>query len=64
LPPAFHWSGELIQEMGDSAGAAGKVESQMRTHQRPPQARSLADRSVDVGDIGDALGEEMDCFPP
>src|SRR5260370_40102784 len=63
-PPAFHRFGELIQEMANSARAAGKMESQMRAHQRPTQARSFADRSVDIRDIGDALGEEMDRLPP
>src|ERR1700730_6124499 len=60
LPPVFHGAGELIEEVADLAHAAGEMESQMRAHQRPSQARSLADRRVDVGDIGDALGEEMD----
>jgi hypothetical protein len=64
LPPAFHGFGELIQEVADSADAAGEMESQMRAHQRPTQARSLADRCVDVGDTGDALGEEMDRLAP
>jgi len=36
----------------------------MRTHQRPAQPGTLADRGVDVGDAGDPGGDEMDGFAP
>ncbi len=43
---------------------AGKMEGEVWPHQRPAQPRTLADRGVDVGDTGDALGEEMDGLAP
>src|SRR6266849_2900893 len=55
---------ELLEKMRHPAAAAGEVKGQMRSHQRPAQPRTLADRGVDVGDAGDAAGKEMDGLAP
>jgi len=36
----------------------------VRSHQRPAQPGTLADRGIDVGNAGDAAGEEMDGLVP
>ena len=43
---------------------AREVEGGVRPHQRPAQARALADRRIDVGDRCNAFRHQMHRFPP
>jgi hypothetical protein len=52
LPPRFHGTGELVEEMPDAAAAAGQVKGQVRPPQGPAHARPVADRGVDAGHRG------------
>jgi hypothetical protein len=64
IPPLGHRPRELVEEMRHAADPAGEVEGQMRSHQRPAQPGSGADRGIDVGDAGHPFGDEMHRLAP
>ena len=64
LPPRFHGTGELVEEMPDPAAAAGQVKGQVRTDQGSAHAQPIADRGVDVRNRGNPLGDEMNRLTP
>src|SRR6266700_7638463 len=63
LPPGRHRAGELLEEVLDAAWAAAEVVEQHVAHDAPTQARSPAQRGVDVGSADDAFGNEVVDLP-
>ena len=61
---ALDRAGEVIHEMLDPAFAAGEVEGQIGSHDRPAQSRPVSDRTIDIGDARDPLGDEVDGLSP
>src|SRR3954454_24586792 len=59
LPPRRHWSGELLEEVLDAAGAATEVIEHQVAHDAPAQARAPGQGGVDVGSADNAVGNEV-----
>ena len=49
----------MVERMRNPAGAARKMEQQIRPHEPPAQARPPAHRRIRVGDVDDALIEQV-----
>src|SRR4051794_21507742 len=63
-PPRLEGWLELLQHMRDAALAAAQMKCHVRAHDRPTQAWSRTDRSVDVLDRGKPTPPRADCLPP
>src|SRR6185295_373862 len=57
LPPGRHRAGELLEEVLDAALAAAEVVEHHVAHDAPTQARSPAQRGIDVCRADDAFGD-------
>src|SRR6267378_8427997 len=63
LPPSCHGTGELLEKVLDAAFPATEVIEEHVAHEPPTQARSPAQRSVDIGGADDAFGNKIVNFP-
>src|SRR5882672_6182869 len=63
LPPSCHGTGELLEKVLHAAFPATEVIEEHVPHEPPTQARSPAQRSVDIGGADDALGHKIVDFP-
>src|SRR5258708_29903634 len=63
LPPGRHRAGELLEEVLDAAWAAAEVVEHHVSHDAPAQARSPAQRGVNVRSTDDAFGDEVVDLP-
>src|ERR1700719_4548709 len=63
LPPRGEGSGELFEKMLDAAFTATQVIEEHVAHEAPTQARSPAQRRVDIGGADDAFGNKIINFP-
>src|ERR1700722_20647 len=63
LPPSGHGTGELLEKMLDAAFTAAQMVEEHVAHEAPTQARSPAQRSVDIGGADDPLGNKVVNLP-
>src|SRR5258708_6376097 len=63
FPPSCHGTGELLEKVLDAACTAAQVIEEHVAHEPPTQARSPAQRSVDIGGADDAFANKIADFP-
>src|SRR5882762_138209 len=63
LPPRCHRTGELLEKVLDAPCTSAQVVEEHVAHEAPTQARSPAQRSVDIGGADDAFGNKIVNFP-
>src|SRR5258708_13872757 len=63
FPPSCHGTGELLEKVLDGGCTGAQVIEEHVAHERPTQARSPAQRSVDIGGADDAFGNKIVDFP-
>src|SRR5882757_8569157 len=63
LPPSCHGTGELLEKVLHAAFPATEVIEEHVAHEPPTQARSPAQRGIDIGGADYAFGNKIVDFP-